>query len=87
MADNQGAYNDVYEILRRLRNLPNKPTAITYGQLIEHLRLAAEAACVLGHYKKANDDELIGTGFLAIGQLLEKTCVQVTQLATKGIRQ
>lgn len=59
----------------------------TYGQLIEHLRLAAEAAYVLGHYKKANDEDLIGSGFLGIGQLLEKTCTQVTLLATKGIRQ
>jgi hypothetical protein len=59
----------------------------TYSQLIEHLRLAAEAAYVLGHYKKANDEELIGQGFLGIGQLLERTCTQVTALATKGIRQ
>lgn len=61
--------------------------SITFSQLIEHLRLAAEAAYILGHYKKANDDELIGTGFLAIGQLLEKTVDNVTHLATKGIRQ
>ncbi len=61
--------------------------AITYSRLIEHLRLAAEAAMVLGHLRKANDEELIGTGFLGIGQLLEKTCTQVTQLATKGLRQ
>lgn len=59
----------------------------TYSQLIEHLRLAAEAAYVLGHYKKANDEELTGQGFLAIGQLLERICTQVTTLATKGIRQ
>ena len=61
--------------------------AITYSRLIEHLKLAAEASMVLGHLRKANGDELIGSGFLGIGQLLEKTCVQVTQLATKGIRQ
>lgn len=61
--------------------------AITYSRLIEHLRLAAEAAFVLGHLRKANDEELIGTGFLGIGQLLNQTCTQVTQLATKGIRQ
>lgn len=60
---------------------------ITYSRLIEHLKLAAEAAMVLGHLRKANGDELIGTGFLGIGQLLEQTCTQVTQLATKGIRQ
>lgn len=57
---------------------------VTFGQLVEHLRLAAEAAYALGHYKKANDDNLIGQGFLAIGQLLERAVVQVTSLATKG---
>lgn len=61
--------------------------AITYSRLIEHLRLASEAAFVLGHLRKANDEELIGSGFLGIGQLLDRTCEQVTQLATKGIRQ
>lgn len=62
--------------------------AITYSRLIEHLKLAAECAMVLGHLRKANDsDPIIGTGFLAIGQLLEKVCDQVTQLATKGVRQ
>lgn len=61
--------------------------SVTFSQLIEHLRLGTEAAYALGHYKKANDEELIGIGFLAIGQLLEKTVIQVTQLATKGIRQ
>lgn len=61
--------------------------AITYSRMIEHLKLAAECSMVLGHLRKANGDELIGSGFLGIGQLLEKTCVQVTQLATKGIRQ
>ena len=61
--------------------------SITYSQLIEHLRLGSEAAYALGHYKKANDDDLVGQGFLAIGQLLERAVTQVTQLATKGIRQ
>lgn len=61
--------------------------SVTYSQLVEHLRLAAEASYALGHYKKANDDELTGQGFLGIGQLLERAVIQVTQLATKGIRQ
>jgi hypothetical protein len=61
--------------------------AITYSRLIEHLKLAAECCMVLGHLRKANGDELIGTGFLGIAQLLEKTCNQVTMLATRGIRQ
>lgn len=62
----------------------NLSESATYSKLTEHLRLAAEQAMILGHYKKANDDELIGTGFLGIGQLLEKIVIQVTQLATKG---
>lgn len=56
----------------------------TYGVLIEHIRLAAEACYVLGHLRKANGDELIGSGFLGIGQLLERMVVQVTKLATRG---
>ena len=58
--------------------------SITTARLCEHLRLAAEAAYVIGHLKKANGGELIGTGFLAIGQLLERMVRQVTSLATKG---
>jgi len=58
--------------------------SVTYSRLTEHLRLAAEACYALGHYKKANGDELIGSGFLGIGQLLERMVTQVTALATKG---
>lgn len=58
--------------------------AVTYSRLTEHLRLAAEAAYVLGHLRKANDDELIGSGWLGIGQLLEKMVGQVTSLAMRG---
>lgn len=61
--------------------------AITYSRLCEHLRLAAEACYVLGHLRKANGDELIGTGFLGIGQLLDRMVGQVTTLATKGVLQ
>lgn len=61
--------------------------AETFSRLVEHLRLAAEAAYVLGHLRKANDDNLVGQGWLAIGQLLERTVVQVTKLATRGLLQ
>jgi hypothetical protein len=61
--------------------------AITYSRLIEHLKLAAEDAYLLGHNMKANDDLLRGQGFLAIGQMLEIVCTNVTDLATKGLRQ
>ena len=62
----------------------NVSESITYSQLIEHLRLGAEAAYTLGHLRKANDDNLTGTGFLGIGQLLERACDQVTKLAIGG---
>lgn len=56
--------------------------AMTYSRLVEHLRLASECCYTLGHLRKANGDDLIGTGFLGIGQLLEKMVDRVTDLAT-----
>lgn len=61
-------------------------SAETYSQLIEHLRLAEEAACVLGHYFKSQDDWAKGQGFLAIGEMLRMTGLNVTNLATRPIR-
>lgn len=58
--------------------------SVTYSRLTEHLRLAAECALVLGHLRKANGDELIGTGFLGISELLLRAVKQVTTLATRG---
>jgi hypothetical protein len=58
--------------------------AITTARLCEHLRLAAECAMVIGHLKKANDEELLGQGWLAIAQMLELTTKNVTSLATRG---
>lgn len=55
--------------------------AMTFTRLLEHLRLASECCYTLGHLRKANGDELIGSGFLGIGQLLEKTCDSVVKLA------
>jgi hypothetical protein len=55
----------------------------TFMQLIEHLRLAEEAAYIIGHYKKANDDLMVGQGFLAIGEMLKLTIHNVTKLATR----
>jgi len=62
----------------------NLSESLTYQQLTEHLRLAAEASYILGHQRKANGDELIGTGFLGIGELLERMVTQVTALAMRG---
>jgi hypothetical protein len=62
----------------------NASESVTYAQLTEHLRLAAEACYVIGHLRQANGDKLIGTGFLGIGQLLERMVKQVTTLAMRG---
>jgi hypothetical protein len=56
----------------------------TFAQLTEYLRLAAEAAYVIGHHSKANDDALRGEGFLQVGKNLEKVRELVTTLATQG---
>jgi hypothetical protein len=41
---------------------------------------------VIGHLRKANGDELIGSGFLGIGELLLKMVKQVTDLAMRGLK-
>lgn len=62
-------------------SLPTKSEK--FAELIEHLRLGAEASYTIGHLT-ADEDKLIATGWRAIGQMLEETCIKVTQLATKG---
>lgn len=64
----------------------NLSESTTFAQLTEHLRLAAEAAYLLGHQRKANGDETIGAGFLGIGQMLELVVKNVTHLAMKGMK-
>lgn len=64
--------------------MPSEP--ITYSRLIDRLRGASEDAYTLGHLMKANGDDFRGQGFLAIGQMLELTCTNVTKLAMKGAR-
>jgi len=59
----------------------------TFAQLLEHLRLAEEAAYLIGHLRKANDDDLTGQGFLAVGELLKLTQINVTRFITKGALQ
>jgi hypothetical protein len=53
----------------------------TFAQLIEYLTLAEEAVNTLGHLRKANDDEFLGQGFLAIGEMLHKTRMNVIKLS------
>lgn len=64
----------------------NLSSADTYSQLIEYLRLAEEACYVLGHYHKSQDDWHKGQGFLAIGEMLKMTGINVTNLATRSLR-
>ena len=56
--------------------------AATYTRLIEHLRYAEECLYVLGHLRKASGDEVIGSGFIGLGQMLHRMVSQVTKLAT-----
>lgn len=60
--------------------------SVTMSRLNEHLRLAAECCMVIGHLRKANGDELIGTGFLGIGQLLLQMVKNTTDLAMRGLK-
>ena len=58
----------------------------TIAQVTEYLRLAAEGCYSIGHNRKANDDMMIGQGFLAIGQMLEETNRNITNLIVKSTR-
>lgn len=60
-----------------------------YTSLLANLRMAEEASYALGHLYKSQDtsDFDIGQGFLAIGEMLKLTQVNVTNIATKTIRQ
>lgn len=57
----------------------------TFEQLMEHLIKAQEACLSLGHYRKMQDDEVLGIGWLMVGEMLRKMQVQVTQLAGRRI--
>ena len=54
-----------------------------FAELIEHLRLAEEAAAMLGHLH-ADEDKVMSRGWLGVSQLLNKTVKAVTDLATRG---
>lgn len=61
--------------------------ADTFAQLLEHLRLAEEGAYMLGHLYKAQGDDMRGQGFLAIGEMFKLTQVNITNMATKSLRE
>ena len=60
--------------------------AEVYTRLLEHLRLGEEAVYILGHYYKSQDDFSRGQGMLAVGEMLKMTQINVTNLATRGLR-
>lgn len=52
-------------------------------QLQEYMKLAAETAFAIGHFRKENGDELTGQMFLAYGQVFEKACEAILRTATR----
>lgn len=58
-----------------------------FTRVLENLRMAEEAAYILGHFYKANDDFAHGQGFLAVGEMLKMTQLNITNLATRSLRQ
>ena len=66
---------------------PHPSEAEVFTHMLEQIRLAEEAAYILGHYYKAQDDFEKGQGFLAVGEMFKMTQINVTNLATKRLRQ
>lgn len=66
---------------------PPETESILFTRVMENLRMAEEAAYILGHFYKAQDDFAHGQGFLAVGELLKMTQTNITNIATKSLRQ
>jgi hypothetical protein len=58
----------------------------TFMKIIDLLAQLESQCLILGHYKKENGDELIGQGFLAVGEMMKMTTITVTNLATGKMR-
>ena len=69
--------------------MPIKPlTEIEiYTRLLGRLTSLEEGAYILGHYYKSQDDFEKGQGFLAVGEMFKMTSINITNLATKTLRQ
>jgi hypothetical protein len=59
----------------------NPSEADTFAQLLEYLRLAQEASAVIGHLRKANDDDITGDMWILIAEMFKRMEGRVTQLA------
>ena len=55
-----------------------------FAQLIEHLRLATEAALAIGHLNNSHKNTIRGDGFIQIGQMLDRIRLKTTRFATTG---
>jgi hypothetical protein len=53
----------------------------TYSQLMEHVRKAQEAAAMLAHLHKANDNHRAALSWLAVSENFKKMQHKLTQLA------
>ncbi len=58
----------------------------TFARLIEHLRLAQEAAATLSHLAHANSDRSKAMGWMAVSENLKRSQSLVTDLATRGLQ-
>ncbi len=59
--------------------------ALVFAKLLENLREAQECSYMLGHLRKANDDNVTGQGFIAVGEIFKRMIANVTALATSSL--
>ena len=60
-------------------------TGEQFSQLIEHLRKAQENACMIAHLTR-DEDKLHAQGWLGVSELLRRTQIQITKLATRRMQ-
>lgn len=70
-------------------NLGGTPSrGILYSRILERLRELQEDCIMMGHLHQTEgtpQDRLLATGWLGIGELLQRLTTQVTKLAMKKI--
>lgn len=70
--------------------LAGRPTkGLVFAQLIEQLRLAQEAAALLGHLHNTEDnqmDKILAHGWLGISELLKRLTHRVTEMAKGSLQ-
>lgn len=59
---------------------------LEFSQLIDALRAAQTHSAMLGHLH-ADEDKVVAQGWLAVSEMMKLTIINVTKLATKGVRQ